>query len=138
MLRNDLPSADVALLTSLATVVALMLAFAAGAYWLTRPMVLPNGGVAAFETEKKRLDLLVKIDPVANEQAAIRFAEDENARLGITGTVAHAEHQSPPRTVEPPKPKRVAKATPKRVPSEPHTRLAAPAGHFDIFGGFFR
>ena len=137
MLRNDLPNADLPLLSSLATVVVLMLSFAAGVYWLTRPMVLPNAGVAGYELEKKRPDVLAKMSSLANEQAAIRFAQDENARLGITGFVAHADHRPPPRTMEAPKPKRVAKA-PKRVPSEPHTRIAAPAGHFDIFGGFFR
>ena len=137
MLRNDPPNADAALLTSLATVVVLMLAFAAGVYLMTRPMVLPNAGVAGYELEKKRPDLLAKMTSLANEQAAVRLAEDENARLGVTGTFAQASHQSSPRTVDPPKPKRVAKA-PRRVPSEPHTRIAAPAGHFDIFGGFFR
>ena len=140
MLRNDppsAPSADLALLTFLATAVVLMIALAGGVYWLTRPMVLPNAGVAGYEIEKKRPDLLAKTTSLANEQAAIRFAEDENTRLGITGNVARAEQEAPPRAVEPPKPKRVAKA-PKRAPRDQNTRVAAPAGHFGIFGAFFR
>jgi hypothetical protein len=137
MLRNNPPTADAALLAFLATAVVLIIVFAAGVYSLTRPMVLPNAGVAGYELEKKRPDLLAKITSIDHEQAAIRFAEEENARVGITGTVARAQHERPPPAVEPPKTKRVARA-PKRAPSEPRTRVAAPAGQFDIFGAFFR
>jgi hypothetical protein len=55
MLRPDQPTADAALLVYLSSVVSLFLGFALFMYWLMQPTVLPDAGLAGFETQKQHV-----------------------------------------------------------------------------------
>ena len=140
MLHNNLPSADAALLPFLAAAVMLMFAFAAGLYWLAQPTVLPNVGLAGYEMPKKPKDLFARPVSHENETAAITFAKDENARQGFQTTASLQAPRGPEPSAgrEAPKPKRVVRAPPKRDSVETYARAAPRAGHFDVFGAFFR
>jgi len=103
----------------MATAVALVLIFASGVCWLSGPTVLPNAGLADYKVEKSRPHFLAKADLLANEEAAIRLAEEENTRLGIAKAAPVSGQSASPHAVDDAKPKRVARI-PKRPPSEPH------------------
>ena len=123
-------------------------------YQTTRPTVLPNGGVAAFEREKRvpvTLPLSSSQDP---EQAAIDVASRENEQQGLSPLTAANQTDKDalltPRdasieTVRTPnvaaitasKAKRVAKTQARaRVPQGRDTLAYAPHGRtFSPFGG---
>lgn len=139
MLRNDQPSADAALLRYLLAAVMIMFVLAGSLYWLSRPTVLPNAGLAGYEMPSKRPDLLSRLTSYESERSAIMLAEDENARQGFQTLASQAKREPIPSAgTEAPKPKRVVRAPRKRDTAGAYARAAPRAGHFDIFGGFFR
>jgi len=147
MLRPDQPTADAALLVYLSSVLSLFLGFALFMYWLMQPTVLPNAGLAGFETQKQRaVVLLASKSPVLDvlldiQRSELAFALQENERQGLEPfALASAE----PELAPPP----LAKAAPtapqtKRV-VRVQRQLSEPAyvsnswGHFGGLGGWFR
>ena len=61
MLRPDQPTADAALLVYLSSVLSLFLGAALFMYGLMQPTVLPNAGLAGFETQKQRAVVLLAV-----------------------------------------------------------------------------
>ena len=144
MLRNDPPTADPILLIFLSIAVAAMLSFAYAMYAITRPIVLPNAGLADFEVKMQRTAVLpVTAGPADNsERRAIELADHENARQGLQSLASKlaVEERAPTPPVaaapSPPKVKRVARA-PKREPLELHAARASQP-MFSPFGSWFR
>jgi hypothetical protein len=152
MRHQPLPTADTALLAYLVSVLSIVAAFVLVAVWLMQPTVLPNGGVAAFEREKRSPVWLARRGPEFDgEQSAIALAKQENDKQGLrpfaganrlalsdplsraaSSKVAEA---TPPR---PPKPKRPARAhRPDYAPSARNAWAYAPHGGYGPFGGGF-
>jgi hypothetical protein len=148
------PTADTALLAYLISVLAVVAAFALIAVWLMQPTVLPNGGVAAFEKERRSTAstaLLARRAPEFDlEQSAIALAKQENEKQGLRPLVAASRlaqsdapskasskvtDATPPR---PPKPKRVARAhRPDSGPAPRNAFAYSPSGGYGPFGGGF-
>jgi len=116
-------------------------------YWLMQPTVLPNAGLAGFESQKQRsVVLLASKSPVLDilpdiQRSELEFALHENERQGLKPfALASAEPElaSPPlaKTVPTaPKTKRIVRV--QRQPSEP-AYASNSWGHFGGFGGWFR
>jgi hypothetical protein len=147
MVRPDQPTADAALLVYLSSVLSLFLGFALLVCWLMQPTVLPNAGLAGFETQKQRsIVLLASKSPVLDtlldvERSELAFAQQENERQGLkpfAPASAESKLAPPPlaKTVSTaPKTKRVVRV--QRQPSEP-AYASNSWGHFGGFGGWFR
>jgi hypothetical protein len=147
MVRPDQPTADAALLVYLSSVLSLFLGFALFMYWLMQPTVLPNAGLAGFETQKQRsVVLLASKSPVPDllldiQRSELAFALQENERQGLE---PFALASAGPELAAPPLAKAVPTApTAKRVvrvqrqPSEP-AHASSSWGHVGGFGGWFR
>ena len=145
MLRPDQPTADAALLVYLSSVLSLFLGFALFMYGLMQPTVLPNAGLAGFETQKQRavvlpaskspvLDVLLDI-----QRSELAFVLQENERQGLepfASASAELELAPPPlakTAPTAPKTKRVVRV--QRQPSEP-AYVSNSWGHFG--GGWLR
>jgi hypothetical protein len=146
------PTADTALLAYLASVLSIVAAFVLVAVWLMQPTVLPNGGVAAFEKERRSTALLTRRAPEVDvEQSAIALAKQENEKQGLRPLVAASRlaqsdalskasskvaDATPPR---PPKSKRPARVhRPDYGPSARNAwAYAPPHGGYGPFGGGF-
>ena len=143
----DQPTADAALLIYLSSVLSLFLGFALSMYWLMQPTVLPNAGLAGFETQKQRaVVLLASKSPVPDilldiQRSELAFALQENERQGLQpfalASAAPGLAAPPPAKTVPtaPKAKRVVRV--QRQPSEPAYASNA-WGHFGGFGGWSR
>src|SRR4029078_2081168 len=86
--NQAMPTADGALLVYLISV-ALLIAITAGIVQrCTRPSILPNGGVAAFEREKRvPMTLFTASWRDEAENAAVTMALSENEQQGLPPTV---------------------------------------------------
>jgi hypothetical protein len=149
-------TSDTVLLAYLVSVLLFIAAVLGIVYQVTRPAVLPNAGVAAFEREKRVPVTLSSPSSQDAEQSAVEVAlhENEQQRLlplavakqaGNNATLtlrsAGIETARAPNAaaVRPPKVKRVANARARtRVPQAqdawayaPHGRTFAPFGGFD-------
>jgi hypothetical protein len=145
------PTADTALLAYLVGVLSVVAAFTLVAVWLMQPTVLPNGGVAAFEKERRSTALLARRSPEVDvEQSAIALAKQENEKQGLRPLVAAnrlAQSDAPSKaasskvaeaTPRPPKSKRPARAhRPDYGPSARNAWAYAPHGGYGPFGGGF-
>jgi len=140
------PTADAALLVYLSSVLSLFLGFALFMYWLMQPTVLPNAGLAGFETQKQlAVVLLASKSPVLDvllniQRSELAFALQENERQGLEPFAlasAEPEPAPPPLATAPtaPKTKRVVRV--QRQPSEP-AYVSNSWGHFGDLGGWFR
>ena len=156
MLYRDPPSADAALIAYLLSVVAGVAAFALIVIWLMQPTVIPNGGLAAFEKERRSTPwLALRSSEVDTEQSAIALALQENETQGLrplasssqsTQSVASPKPAAVTRakvadTATRPKPKRVAKVQRREYGPDPRNNprnawAYAPNGGFGPFGGF--
>ena len=141
------PSSDTVLLVYLLSVLLFMTAAGVIVYRMTRPTVLPNAGVAAFEREKRVPVILPPTSWQDVEKSAVEVAARENELQGLLPlTVADQTQpytQPPPKAANvavarPPKAKRVAKVQGRNnVPDSRDAWAHAPQGKpFAPFGEF--
>jgi hypothetical protein len=148
------PTADAALLAYLISVLSVVAAFTLVAVWLMQPTVLANGGVAAFEKERRSTastGLLARRGPDFDvEQSAIALAKAENEKQGLRPFVganrlaqSDALSKASPKVADatpprPPKSKRVARAhRPDYGPAPRNAFAYSPSGGYGPFGGGF-
>jgi len=81
-----------ALAPALVIILVLVSLFAVGGYWLMKPTVLKNPGVAAYQppAAAKVLDANSEARLVAAEQAATATADKENRKLGLAANASVA------------------------------------------------
>jgi hypothetical protein len=142
MLRNDQPSANPIMLVALCAAVGFMVCFGSGMYWVMQPTVLPNAGLAGYEAQMRRTNVLLTAGlGHDSERLAVELADHENDRQGLRSLASKPARQEPaapaPVAGAPPtpEPKRVATA-PKRKPLEIHATRSAPPPSFGPFGAF--
>ena len=143
--RFEPPKADNALLGFLIGVLSLVSIFALCLYWGTRPTVLANAGVAAFEKDKSVAVMLASrptTDEIERSEVAAARRENETQGLSSAALASHKPQtdsaqklaKAAPRT--PAKPKRVARAPrPDTGPFGQNAWAFAPMGARS-FGGF--
>jgi len=85
-----------ALAPALVIILVLVSLFAVGGYWLMKPTVLKNPGVAAYQppAAAKVLDANSEARLVAAEQAATATADKENRKLGLAANASVAPNAS--------------------------------------------
>ena len=107
---RSLPNSEMALAPALVFILSLVALFAVGGYWLMKPTVLKNPGVAAYRppATAKVLDTNSEAKLVAAEAAATAAADKENRRLGLAANASSAPKSADGRAVEGP-------ATPKQT-----------------------
>jgi hypothetical protein len=110
-----------ALAPAFVIILVLVSLFAVGGYWLMRPTVLRNPGVAAYQppAATKVLDANSGARLVAAEAAATAAADKENRKLGLAANALVAPKSADGRAVESP-------ATPKRTIARVQKRHDAP------------
>jgi hypothetical protein len=133
-----------ALAPALVIILGLVCLFAVGGYWLMKPTVLKNPGVAAYQppAAAKVLDGNSEAKLVAAEAAATASADKENRRLGLAANASAAPKSADGRAVEgPPTPKQTARVqrrqdAPGQAPPRVAQREAAPTLFGFRFGLF--
>jgi len=85
-----------ALAPALVIILGLVSVFAVGGYWLMRPTVLKNPGVAAYQppAAAKVLDANFEAKQAAAEAAATAAADKENRKLGLAASASVAPNAS--------------------------------------------
>jgi hypothetical protein len=78
------------LVPALVIVLGLVSAFAVGGYWLMKPTVVSNPGVAAYKAPAgaKVLDAGYETKQIAAERAANAVADRENRKLGLAANAS--------------------------------------------------
>jgi len=91
-----------ALAPALVIVLSLVALFAVGGYWLMKPTVLKNPGVAAYRppAAAKVLDTNSEAKLVAAEAAATAAADKENRKLGLAANASVAPKSADGRAVD--------------------------------------
>jgi hypothetical protein len=117
-----------ALVPAFVIILVLVSLFAVGGYWLMRPTVLKNPGVAAYQppAATKVLDAHSDARLVAAEAAATAAADKENRKLGLAANASVAPKSADGRAVD----GRAVDgpATPKQTTARVQKRQDAP-GH---------
>jgi hypothetical protein len=109
-----------ALAPALVLILGLVSLFAVGGYWLMKPTVLANPGVAVYQppAAAKVLDAGSEVKLIAAEQAATAAADKENRKLGLAANASantkSGDARSPEVVVSP-------KQTTARVQRRPDT-----------------
>jgi hypothetical protein len=118
---RSLPNSEMALAPALVIVLGLVSLFAVGGYWLMKPTVLKNPGVAAYQppAAAKMLDGNSEAKLVAAERAATAAADKENRKLGLAANASATPKSADGRAVEGP-------ATPKQTVARVQRRHDAP------------
>jgi len=118
---RSLPNSEMALAPALVIVLSLVALFAVGGYWLMKPTVLKNPGVAAYRppAAAKVLDTNSEAKLVAAEAAATAAADKENRKLGLAANASAAPKSADGRAVEGP-------TTPKQTTARVQRRHDAP------------
>jgi len=141
------PTADAASLVYLSSVLSLFFGFALLMCWLMQPTVLPNAGLAVFETQKQRpVVLLASKSPVLDvlldiERSELAFALQENERQGLApvALASAGPELAPPPSARAaptaPKTKRVVRV--RQQASDP-AYVSNSWSHFGGLGGWFR
>jgi len=135
-----------ALAPALALIVGLVSLFAVGGYWLMKPTVLANPGVAVYQppAAAKVLEAGSEVKLIAAEAAATAAANKENRKLGLAAN-ASANSKSvdarPPEVVAVPK-QTTAQTTARvqrhpDVPDQPRVAQRAPQPLFGWRFGLF-
>jgi hypothetical protein len=140
------PTSDKVLLVYLLSVLLFMATAGVIAYRITRPTVLPNAGVAAFEREKRVRVILPSTSWQDVEESAVEVAARENEEQGLlplsvadqtqpyTRPTPQAATRSTPKAANvaaarPPKTKRVAKVQNRNsIPERRDAWAYAPQG----------
>jgi hypothetical protein len=128
-----------ALAPAIVIVLGLVSLFAVGGYWLMKPTVLKNPGVAAYQppAAAKMLDGNSEAKLVAAERVATAAADKENRRLGLTANASVAPKSADGRAVEgPATPKQTAARVQKRhdAPGQAPPRVAQRESAPSLFG----
>jgi hypothetical protein len=131
-----------ALAPALVIILGLVSLFAVGGYWLMKPTVLKNPGVAAYQAPAaaKMLDGNSEAKLVAAERAATAAADKENRKLGLAANASAAPKSADGRAVEgPATPKQTVARLQKRHDAPPRVaQREAPPSLFGFrFGGLF-
>ncbi len=131
-----------ALAPALVIILGLVSLFAVGGYWLMKPTVLKNPGVAAYQppAAAKMLDGNSEAKLVAAERAATAAADKENRKLGLAANASAAPKSADGRVVDgPATPKQTVARLQKRHDAPPRVaQREAPPSLFGFrFGGLF-
>jgi hypothetical protein len=118
---RSLPNSEMALAPALAIILGLVSLFAVAGYWMMKPTVLKNPGVAAYHAPAaaKVIDAKAEAKLVAAEAAATAAADKENRRLGLAANASVAPKSADGRAVDGP-------ATPKQTTARVHRRQDVP------------
>jgi hypothetical protein len=136
---RSLPNSEMALAPALVIILGLVSLFAVGGYWLMKPTVLKNPGVAAYQppAAAKMLDANFEAKQVAAEAAATAAADKENRKLGLAANASVAPKSADGRPVEgPATPKQTTARVQKRhdVPGQAPPRVAQREAVPSLFG----
>jgi len=133
-----------ALAPALVIILGLVSLFAVGGYWLMKPTVLKNPGVAAYQppAAAKVLDTNFEAKLVAAEAAATAAAEKENRQLGLAANASVAPKSVAPKSADgravegPATPKQTTARVQKRhdVPGQAPPRVAQREAVPSLFG----
>jgi hypothetical protein len=139
---RSLPNSEMALAPALVIILGLVSLFAVGGYWLMKPTVLKNPGVAAYQAPAaaKMLDGNSEAKLVAAERAATAAADKENRKLGLAANASAAPKSADGRVVDgPATPKQTVARLQKRHDAPPRVaQREAPPSLFGFrFGGLF-
>jgi hypothetical protein len=118
---RSLPNSEMALAPALLIVLGLVSLLGVGGYWLMKPTVLKNPGVAAYHppAAAKVLDTNSEAKLIAAEAAATAAADKENRKLGLAANASVAPKSADGRAVEGP-------ATPKQSTARVQKRQDVP------------
>lgn len=107
-----------ALAPALAIVLGLVSLLAVGGYWMMRPTVLKNPGVAVYQppAATKVLDMGSEAKLIAAEQAATAAADKENRKLGLAANASANSRSGDSRPAE-------AVAAPRQTTSQTTARV---------------
>jgi hypothetical protein len=96
------PNSEMALAPALVIILGLVSLFAVGGYWLMKPTVLKNPGVAVYQAPAaaKVLDTGLEAKLIAAEQAATAAADKENRKLGLAANASANTKSGESRTAE--------------------------------------
>jgi len=110
-----------ALAPALVIILGVVSLFAVAGYWLMKPTVLKNPGVAAYyaPAAAQVIDAKAEAKLVAAEAAATAAADKENRRLGLAANASVAPKSADGRAVDGP-------ATPKQTTARVHRRQDVP------------
>ena len=129
-----------ALAPALVIILVLVSLFAVGGYWLMKPTVLKNPGVAAYHAPAaaKMLDGNSEAKLVAAERAATAAADKENRKLGLAANASAPPRSADGRAVEgPASPKQTTARVQKRQdPGQAPPRVAQRESGPSLFGLF--
>src|SRR5262245_38392747 len=136
------PNSEMALAPALAIILGLVSVFAVGGYWMMKPTVLKNPGVAGYQPPAgaKVLDTGSEAKLIAAEAAATAAADKENRKLGLA---ANASANTKSGDARQPEIVAVPKQTTARVhkrpeaPEQPRVAQRAPQPLFGWRFGFF-
>jgi hypothetical protein len=133
---RSLPNSEMALAPALVIVLGLVSLFAVMGYWLMKPTVLKNPGVAAYHAPAaaKMLDAKSEAKLIAAAAAATAAADKENRRLGFAANASAA-----PKSADgPATPKQTARVQRRHdAPPRVAQREPAPSLFGWRFGGLF-
>jgi hypothetical protein len=89
---RSLPNSEMALAPAFVIILVLVSLFAVGGYWLMKPTVLKNPGVAAYQppAAAKVLDNNSEARLIAAEATATAAADKENRKLGLAANASVA------------------------------------------------
>jgi hypothetical protein len=138
---RSLPNSEMALAPALVIVLGVVSLLAVGGYWLMKPTVLKNPGVAAYHppAAAKMLDAGAEAKLVAAEAAATAAADKENRRLGLAANASVSPKSADGRAAEGHAPPRQTAARVQRrqdVPPRVAQRESAPSLFGFRFGLF--
>lgn len=115
---RPLPNPEMSLVPALVIVVGMVSAFAVAGYWLMKPTIVANPGVAVYKAPAANvLAYGGEARQLAAEQAATAVADQENRKLGLAPTVVATPKASDDRVVA---------ATPRQATARVQKRQDAP------------
>src|SRR5262245_62493261 len=84
------PNSEMALAPALVIILGLVSVFAVGGYWMMKPTVLKNPGVAVYQPPAgaKVLDAGSEAKLIAAEASATAAADKENRKLGLAANAS--------------------------------------------------
>jgi len=125
---RPLPNSEMSLVPALVIVLGLVSAFAVGGYWLMKPTVVSNPGVAAYKAPAgaKVLDAGYETKQIAAERAANAVADRENRKLGLAANASAGPRSNDGPAVVAATPRQAAARVQKRpdVPGQNQPRVA--------------
>jgi hypothetical protein len=130
-----------ALAPALVIILGLVSLFAVGGYWMMKPTVLKNPGVAVYQppAAAKVLDSGSEAKLIAAEQTATAAADKENRKLGLAANASGNSRSGDSRPAEVAAPRQTTAQSPARVQKRPdaadQARVAqrAPQPFFGLF-----